>query len=55
VPAFDLVLCHNLLAYVDDVGAALRAVTQPLRPGGLLSVIGANASVFRQAITRLSD
>ena len=55
VPAFDLVLCHNLLAYVDDVGAALRAVTQRLRPGGLLSVIGANASIFRRAITRLSD
>jgi S-adenosylmethionine-dependent methyltransferase len=55
-PEFDLVLCHNLLAYVDDVGAALRAITQPLRPGGLLSVIGANrfSEPYRAAI-KLQD
>ncbi|MPZ84468.1 MAG: methyltransferase domain-containing protein [Actinophytocola sp.] len=39
---FDLVLCHNLLHYVDDPTEVLRAVIAPLRPGGLLSVLGPN-------------
>ncbi|WP_035280056.1 class I SAM-dependent methyltransferase [Actinokineospora spheciospongiae] len=40
--AFDVVLCHGLLHHVDDRVALLRAVTAPLRPGGLLSVVGPN-------------
>jgi S-adenosylmethionine-dependent methyltransferase len=40
---FDLVLCHNLLHYVDDRREVLSAVCAPLRPGGLLSVLGPNA------------
>lgn len=40
---FDLVLCHNLLHYVDNPGEVLAAVTAPLRDGGLLSVLGPNA------------
>lgn len=39
---FDLVLCHNLLHYVDNPGEVLSAVTAPLRGGGLLSVLGPN-------------
>ncbi|WP_329431231.1 methyltransferase domain-containing protein (plasmid) [Streptosporangium sp. NBC_01495] len=39
---FDVVLCHNLLAYTDDVTATLRAALTPLAPGGLLSVIATN-------------
>ncbi|OLF16902.1 class I SAM-dependent methyltransferase [Actinophytocola xanthii] len=39
---FDLVLCHNLLHYVDEPREVLAAVTAPLRPGGLLSVLGPN-------------
>lgn len=39
---FDLVLCHNLLHYVDDRAAVLRAICAPLRDGGLLSVLGPN-------------
>jgi ubiquinone/menaquinone biosynthesis C-methylase UbiE len=44
-PEFDLVLCHNLLHYAesaDDREAVLRAITAPLRSGGLLSVLGPN-------------
>ncbi|HEY0454315.1 methyltransferase domain-containing protein [Actinophytocola sp.] len=40
---FDLVLCHNLLHFVDDPGEVLSAVIAPLRPGGLLSVLGPNS------------
>lgn len=39
---FDLVLCHNLLHYVDDPAEVLMAVTAPLREGGLLSLLGPN-------------
>ncbi len=42
---FDLVLCHNLLHYAespDERKAVLSAITAPLRPGGLLSVLGPN-------------
>ncbi len=41
-PAFDVVLCHNVLQYVADVPALLRALAAPLKPGGLLSLISAN-------------
>jgi S-adenosylmethionine-dependent methyltransferase len=42
---FDLVLCHNLLHYAEspeERKAVLAAITAPLRPGGLLSVLGPN-------------
>lgn len=46
-PEFDLVLCHNLLHYAEsaeDRELVLRAIMAPLRPGGLLSVLGPNES-----------
>jgi S-adenosylmethionine-dependent methyltransferase len=42
---FDLVLCHNLLHYAESAEEreqVLRSVMTPLRPGGLLSVLGPN-------------
>ncbi|MCC9742161.1 methyltransferase domain-containing protein [Streptomyces sp. MNU89] len=41
-PVHDLVVCHNLLQYREDVEAVLRAALAPLRPGGLLSVMAFN-------------
>ncbi len=41
--AYDLVLCHNLLQFVPDVELILTSVLQPLKPGGLISVLAANA------------
>lgn len=35
----DLVLCHGVLEYVDDPGAALDDAVAALRPGGLLSLL----------------
>lgn len=42
---FDLVLCHNLLHYAESAlerELVLAAIMAPLRPGGLLSVLGPN-------------
>jgi S-adenosylmethionine-dependent methyltransferase len=39
---FDVVLCHNLLHFVDEQREVLNAVIAPLRDGGLLSVLGPN-------------
>lgn len=39
---FDVVLCHNLLQYVDDVRHTLAASLAPVRPGGLFSAMAIN-------------
>jgi S-adenosylmethionine-dependent methyltransferase len=39
---FDALICHNVLPYVQDVPAALRAILAPLKPGGIVSVIALN-------------
>lgn len=54
-PVFDLVLCHNVLQYVEDVPATLRALVHPLRPRGWLSVVVPNrfAEVYKAAIREL--
>ncbi len=53
---FDLMLCHNLLQYVPDRATVVKALTQRLRPGGLLSVVGPNAhAVPMEAAVRELD
>lgn len=39
----DLVLCHSVLEYVDDPGAAMTAIAGLLRLGGVVSVLAASA------------
>jgi len=48
----DLVICHNVLEYVDSPPAALAAVARVLRPGGTVSVVAANsvAAVLQRAL-----
>lgn len=36
--SFDMILCHNVLEYVEDKAAALRALSRLLKPGGMLSL-----------------
>lgn len=36
---FDLVLCHNVLQYLDEPQHLLRALARSLRAGGLLSLL----------------
>jgi S-adenosylmethionine-dependent methyltransferase len=49
---FDLILCHNVVQYLDDVVGALRLMRGLLREGGLLSLITPNpvSEVLRAAI-----
>jgi SAM-dependent methyltransferase len=48
----DLVICHNVLEYVDAPSDALAAVARVLRPGGTVSVLAANsvAAVLQRAL-----
>lgn len=39
---FDLVLCHNIIQYIDAVPAFLADLVALLRPGGRISVISIN-------------
>lgn len=54
-PAFDVVLCHNVVQYVDDPAALLRAVCHPLKRDGLLSLMSVNpeSEVYRLAMMQL--
>jgi S-adenosylmethionine-dependent methyltransferase len=50
--AADLVVCHNVLEYVDSPSAAMAAIARVLRPGGTVSVLAANvvAAVLQRAL-----
>lgn len=51
--SFDVILCHNLLEYVDDPGAVLRGAARALRdPSAILSVMVRNQAgeVLKAAI-----
>jgi S-adenosylmethionine-dependent methyltransferase len=52
---FDVILCHNVVQYVDGVRAMLVSVSQPLRQNGLLSLLSVNrySEAYRQALQRL--
>ncbi|MEV0120204.1 methyltransferase [Streptomyces sp. NPDC050703] len=62
---FDAVLCHGVLEYVDDPAEGVRLAVDALRPGGVLSLLGAGlggavlaralAGHFTEARTALSD
>lgn len=40
--SFDVILCHNVLEYVDDRAALLAAFARLLKPEGILSVVKHN-------------
>lgn len=40
--SFDMVLCHNVLEYVDEKEAYLRELARVVKPGGLLSLVKHN-------------
>ena len=41
--AADLVICHNVLEYVEEPAAAMSAIARVLRPSATVSVLAANA------------
>lgn len=51
---FDLVLCHNVLQYVDDALNLLKNLVTCLKSGGLISVVGINrySIAYRTAFPR---
>lgn len=53
----DLVICHNVLEYVDSPGAAMAGVARVLRPGATVSVLAANvvAAVLQRALAGRYD
>lgn len=40
--SFDVILCHNVLEYVEDRKAVLKEFTRLLKPDGLLSIVKHN-------------
>jgi SAM-dependent methyltransferase len=61
----DLVICHNVLEYVDSPADAMAGIAGVLRPSGVVSVLAANAVAavlhhalagrFEQALRLLPD
>ena len=39
---FDVVLCHNVIQFIDEVKVLLETLGRVLKPGGLLSLISTN-------------
>lgn len=39
---FDVIICHNVLEYVDDKSAVVKELTRVLKPGGMLSIVKHN-------------
>lgn len=39
---FDVILCHNVLQYFDDLKTSLSHVITPLKSGGIVSVLSVN-------------
>jgi S-adenosylmethionine-dependent methyltransferase len=48
----DLVICHNVLEYVDEPAAAMSAIARVLRPSATVSVLASNkvAAVLHRAL-----
>lgn len=45
---YDVVICHNVLEYVEDKDAILKELVRVLKPGGIMSIIKHN--VFGRAL-----
>lgn len=52
---FDLILCHNVLQYVDDINTAIKTMSDALKPNGLISIIAMNrySEPYRLALHQL--
>lgn len=51
---FDVVLCHNVLQYVESVPVVLRSILRPLKSQGVVSIICMNrySIAYHQAFLR---
>ena len=39
---FDLILCHNVLQYIDDIPATFKNLSKLLKPEGVISIVSIN-------------
>lgn len=53
--SFDLVICHNVLEYVDDKEGILKQLVRVTKPGGILSVVKHNLYGRVMATAVMSD
>lgn len=42
VEAFDLIICHNVLEYIDDKKSVIKALARVLKKDGILSIVKHN-------------
>jgi S-adenosylmethionine-dependent methyltransferase len=51
---FDVVMCHNVLQYVENIPVVLRSILRPLKPQGIVSIICMNrySIAYHQAFLR---
>ena len=40
--SFDLLMCHNVLSYVDEISVRLNEMANLLKPGGIASIVNVN-------------
>ena len=53
---FDIVICHNVLEYIDDKKSVVQELTRVLKPGGIMSVAKHNrAGRIMQMAVLLDD
>ena len=53
---FDVILCHNVLEYIDDKESVVNELYRVLKPGGMLSIVKHNrAGRIMQAAVMLDD
>ncbi len=55
-PVFDVLLCHNVVQYVDNPTSMLDIIFQPLKSNGLLSLIGGNrfSEAYREMLQQMN-
>ena len=50
--SFDIIICHNVLEYIDDKASVLQKLTRVLKPGGIISLAkhNRNGRVMQMAV-----
>lgn len=50
--SFDIIVCHNVLEYIDDKASVIRELTRVLKPGGYISLVkhNRNGRVMQMAV-----
>lgn len=52
---FDIIICHNVLEYIDDKASVVQELTRVLKPGGFISLAKHNRNGRVMQMTVLLD